>query len=147
MSQRTLIEINHDQLHMLEKERDCVFPQLLHALRSGEGPMWVGRSFVSGDGIRILGQRHHSEPEWAAPRVMSNTAFKSELKRLVALVFGEGFEITRRQSGGAATQVEVSELIQALDAMTYGRPSHSDWKHADTLLRRCREDSPPEGGQ
>jgi hypothetical protein len=64
MSTRTIIEINHDQLAFLLAERQQVFPILLETLRAGEAPCWVGRSFIQGDGIRILAQRHHSEPEW-----------------------------------------------------------------------------------
>lgn len=63
MSTRTIIEINHDYLAFLLEERQQVFPTLLGTLRMGEGPCWVRRHLVSG--IRILGQRHHSDPEWA----------------------------------------------------------------------------------
>lgn len=59
MSTRTIIEINHDHLNV----------------RTAHDLMWIlrhlGHASVSelqatsdGVGVRILGQRHHSEPEW-----------------------------------------------------------------------------------
>lgn len=66
MSTRTIIEINHDYMHELGRTSDEWLPLLIRSLSSStttgvlnrEGP----HSFVSG--LRILGQRHHSEPEW-----------------------------------------------------------------------------------
>lgn len=142
MSTRTIIEINHDQLSMLERERDCVFPQLLHALRSGEGPCWVGREFVQGDGIRILGQRHHSEPEWQQARAPD----KSELKRLVSLVFGEGFHIGHMPQIGPGRQwVELTDddrnrAFHSLPDMLEGFLKTWGWLHfANAIEAICRE--------
>lgn len=111
MSTRTIIEINHDELDMLQNERECVFPQLLHALRSGEGPRWVGRSFISGDGIRILGQRHHSEPIWptAAPLV-------ARMRAALAAMYLEsnGHRKDRLQMWAEAMR-ETSDLLDYFD--------------------------------
>lgn len=206
MSTRTIIEINHDQLSMLERERDCVFPQLLHALRSGEGPCWVGREFVQGDGIRILGQRHHSEPEWVQDRAhfraltlieiaryaqaallqkragvedlcadlrhvqhLANSTIdtllagseptpaprhpdKSELKRLVSLVFGEGFHIRQtsqidpRRQWVELTDDDRNRAFQSLPDMLEGFLKTWGWLHfANAIEAICREKntSPP----
>lgn len=62
MSIRTIIEINHDHLHNLRPGgfREDLLPALLSAL--GQGPVREGdRLLCEAYGIRILGQRHHSE--------------------------------------------------------------------------------------
>lgn len=56
MSIRTIIEINHDYLHDLTDEK---WEELKRYLRSGGGPASPDRHLVPG--IRVLGQRHHSE--------------------------------------------------------------------------------------
>jgi hypothetical protein len=65
MSTRTVIEINHDYIGNLRMLGD------LHALiRELAGSSVTGalnkhgRRYEYAPGIRILGQRHHSEPEW-----------------------------------------------------------------------------------
>lgn len=64
MSTRTIIEINHDCLHLLGHSH-ALYSLLadlamsnIPAILNKEGP------FEYANGIRILGQRHHSEPEW-----------------------------------------------------------------------------------
>lgn len=61
MSTRTIIEINHDYLSDLFEDRTFLrdFVQWL-SLADIDRAKAVGLSV----GIRILGQRHHSEPEW-----------------------------------------------------------------------------------
>lgn len=56
MSTRTIIEINHDYLHDISKhpEKLCEFVK-----RLGSGLEWADR--VMPNGVRVLGQRHHSE--------------------------------------------------------------------------------------
>lgn len=62
MSTRTIIEINHDYLHALSKDDDAYFKVLLSMLRSGVGARDDHRNTDFGiPGVRILGQRHHSE--------------------------------------------------------------------------------------
>lgn len=60
MSTRTIIEINHDYLGELSKDDDAYFKVLLSMLRSGVGV----NSDLGVPGVRIIGQRHHSDPEW-----------------------------------------------------------------------------------
>jgi hypothetical protein len=57
MSTRTIIEINHDHLNELAHEPDHM-ETLIRALRACDLTM-LERNRVPG--IRILGQRHHSE--------------------------------------------------------------------------------------
>lgn len=64
MSTRTIIEINHDELIHLVRDQER-WTSLLTGLKCGE--FANGHPVESPDGcvgIRILGQRHHSEPEW-----------------------------------------------------------------------------------
>ena len=64
MSTRTIIEINHDYLRELKPGgfREDLMPTLLKRL--GGGLDAGDREYLAAHGIRILGQRHHSEPEW-----------------------------------------------------------------------------------
>ena len=57
MSIRTIIEVNHDCLADLERHPEAL-QRLWRMLGAGEG-----HRIESGDipGIRVLGQRHHSE--------------------------------------------------------------------------------------
>lgn len=57
MSIRSVIEINHDALHNLTTE-DA--PRLIEWLRS-LGGVTPRPGFTSVNGVRFLGQRHHSE--------------------------------------------------------------------------------------
>lgn len=61
MSTRTIIEINHDFLHDIEKHPEA-FVRLLRALKGSEinGMLNSARqpNFL---GMRVLAQRHHSE--------------------------------------------------------------------------------------
>lgn len=61
MSTRTVIEINHDYLADLESSGQ--FETLLHDLRGSSVPAALnkGEQPRYGSGIRVLGQRHHSE--------------------------------------------------------------------------------------
>ena len=63
MSTRTIIEINHD--HLGELRRD-IYPlaRLLAVLAACDTANEAERQLLRGWGIRILGQRHHSEPDW-----------------------------------------------------------------------------------
>jgi hypothetical protein len=61
MSTRTIIEINHDYLRDLHDER--VWDALEKYLRTG-----LPECKPLTPMIRILGQRHHSDPEWTAPK-------------------------------------------------------------------------------
>jgi len=59
MSTRTILEFNHDYLHDLNDEQ---WENLKRYLRSG----FVGNSDINSSrhivpGVRVLGQRHHSE--------------------------------------------------------------------------------------
>ena len=62
MSTRTVIEINHDYLRSLGPEQ---WAELMHALASssvtGQLNRAEGKPVNWTTGIRILGQRHHSE--------------------------------------------------------------------------------------
>ena len=57
MSTRTIIEINHDYLHDLTHEPDHM-AEVLRALASCDLKR-IARNAVPG--VRVLGQRHHSE--------------------------------------------------------------------------------------
>jgi len=57
VSTRTIIEINHDYMHDLPS----LWDDLIRHLQSGDS--WVPKERLR-PCIRILGQRHHSEPEW-----------------------------------------------------------------------------------
>lgn len=81
MSTRSIIEINHDYLRDLHAEE--VWDWLERKLRTGTGevpptPM-----------LRVLGQRHHSDPEWHAPKrppgVDATTVRLRELMQRAAL--------------------------------------------------------------
>jgi len=66
MSTRTIIEINHDYLHLLLERPELVLT-LLRELGGSSIPVSLneyGRRYEYAAGIRILGQRHHSDPEW-----------------------------------------------------------------------------------
>jgi hypothetical protein len=62
MSTRTVIELNHDYMRELQDPKN--FEALLALMRSCA----LGNVGPAGDvglpGIRVLGQRHHSEPEF-----------------------------------------------------------------------------------
>jgi len=61
MSTRTIVEINHDHLRML---REPDFLQKLELVICGGGK-WIDDMRESlKPCVRVLGQRHHSEPEW-----------------------------------------------------------------------------------
>lgn len=60
MSIRTIIEINHDYMQPLLDKPD-EFRALLMILRSGAVPNIKPPGDVGIPGIRVLGQRHHSE--------------------------------------------------------------------------------------
>ena len=57
MSWRTLIEINHDQLHVLEGEHSHLKRLLLLLARGDMKPIELGQI----PGVRFLGVKHHSE--------------------------------------------------------------------------------------
>ena len=57
MSIRSVIEINHDALHNLTTEDAPRLIEWLHSL-GGVTPQ-IGRTPVNG--VRLLGQRHHTE--------------------------------------------------------------------------------------
>lgn len=60
MSTRTIIEINHDYLSELAHE-----PEHMHeVIRALQGCDLRRLADNRVPGIRVLGQRHHSEPEW-----------------------------------------------------------------------------------
>jgi hypothetical protein len=63
VSTRTVIEINHDYLN-LATAHDLMW--LLRHL--GHSSMPELRETIGSSGVRILGQRHHSEPEWKQER-------------------------------------------------------------------------------
>lgn len=56
MSTRTIIEINHDLLRDIASRPDALAE---FVKRLGSGREWAER--VTPNGIRILGQRHHTE--------------------------------------------------------------------------------------
>lgn len=64
MSMRTIIEINHDCLFLLEKDPNSMH-QLIRAILdySTSFSIHIERGFADPppDGVRILGTRHHSE--------------------------------------------------------------------------------------
>ena len=62
MSTRTIIEINHDFLASRSiGQTEKYLVALLYGLRCG---MWREAAVEFEPAIRVLGQRHHSEPEW-----------------------------------------------------------------------------------
>ncbi len=62
MSTRTVIEINHDYLTEMEHDPEH-FADLLRQLRGSSitGKLNKGETPSVGPGLRVLGQRHHSE--------------------------------------------------------------------------------------
>ena len=68
VSTRTIIEINHDYIRNVRTLGDL--HALIQALGSSEVTGQLNRNngkpfaWQSNHGILILGQRHHSEPEW-----------------------------------------------------------------------------------
>lgn len=66
MSTRTIIEINHDYLGSRSVEQtEKLIVSLLYFLRCGG---WIEACKDYEPAIRVLGQRHHSEPEWKQER-------------------------------------------------------------------------------
>jgi len=61
MSMRTIIEINHDYLHELVPGgfREDLMPTLLYRLRNPISE--ADKQLLAAYGIRLLGQRHHSD--------------------------------------------------------------------------------------
>lgn len=68
MSTRTIIELNHDYIRNMRTLGDL--HDLLQKLGSSEVTGELNRSegkpivWNGNHAIRVLGQRHHSEPEW-----------------------------------------------------------------------------------
>jgi hypothetical protein len=64
VSTRTIVEINHDQLNALtDPDRKLfVWNTLLDDLKRGLDS--ARREYYQSHGVRILGDRHHTEPEW-----------------------------------------------------------------------------------
>lgn len=62
MSTRTVIEINHDYLHDLEKH-PMFWDRLIRELRSCgfNAELNAGKTPSAAPGVRVLGQRHHSQ--------------------------------------------------------------------------------------
>ncbi len=58
MSTRTIIEINHDLIDDLKKDGE-IGPKLFRVLCESMGE--DGRNGLRVRGVRVLGQRHHSE--------------------------------------------------------------------------------------
>lgn len=59
MSTRTIIEINHDYMHDLDNPE--TLDKLFKVLRSGFVQGYIDSTMHVVPGVRILGQRHHSE--------------------------------------------------------------------------------------
>jgi hypothetical protein len=72
MSIRTLVEINHDYLG------DCDIGGLGMMLKAGEKD-WI-------DGVKVLGQRHHSDPDWP-----TGTRFETDRKGNIVAISGYGY--------------------------------------------------------
>lgn len=72
MSIRTLVEINHDFLG------DADLGGLGYALRHGMD--------AESPGVRILGQRHHSDPDWP-----TGTRFETDRKGNIITISGYGY--------------------------------------------------------
>lgn len=72
MSTRTIIEINHDYIRCERTFADL--HELLQTLGSSEVTGMLNKNdgkpivWNGNHAIRILGQRHHSEPEWEQSR-------------------------------------------------------------------------------
>jgi hypothetical protein len=64
VSTRTIVEINHDHLNALtDPDRKLfVWNTLLDDLKRGLDS--ARREYYHSHGVRILGDRHHTEPEW-----------------------------------------------------------------------------------
>jgi hypothetical protein len=60
MSQRTFIEINHDRLYKISEDPKLFGKQLWTTLSSTH--QGFRESFEQQYGIKIIGERHHSEP-------------------------------------------------------------------------------------
>jgi len=63
MSNRSLIEINHDHTHEIEKDPEKFVANLLHYLRAGALDRRLGHDELSREvfrGVRVVGMRHHS---------------------------------------------------------------------------------------
>ncbi len=65
MSNRTLIEINHDYAHQIEKDPEVFLKALGDYLRALRVPIVEGRTGherkMLFPGVRVFGTRHHSE--------------------------------------------------------------------------------------
>lgn len=59
MSNRTLIEINHDYVQDISNNRDAIVGFLLNYLTSGDARDFDNLAYY---GIRIVGMKHHSDP-------------------------------------------------------------------------------------
>lgn len=72
MSTRTVIELNHDYIAGARTLGDLhdLLRQLGTSEVTGQLNQNAGRPVVWNDNpaIRVLGQRHHSEPEWEQPK-------------------------------------------------------------------------------
>jgi hypothetical protein len=90
MSTRTIIEINHDYISSVRTLADM--HDLLQRLPSSEVTGQLNRNegkpviWNGNPAIRILGQRHHSEPEWLQPCSPTREELAS---LLAALHFGQ----------------------------------------------------------
>lgn len=61
MSTRTVIEINHDYIHQLKKDPSHVAALLLMMSSGALGDPKAWNCDLGLPGVRVLGQRHHSE--------------------------------------------------------------------------------------
>lgn len=60
MSNRTLIEFNHDRWFKVQSDKDGFVEAILEMLRAGGTPYVVDR--LDDFGITYVSQRHHSDP-------------------------------------------------------------------------------------
>lgn len=83
MSNRTLIEINHDYAGDIDRDPDAFLRALRDHLRSAPAAPYELRP-----GIHVLGVRHHTSPfsvEWGAHRAQSRKDDRPSVRKLVTL--------------------------------------------------------------
>jgi hypothetical protein len=88
MSQRTFIEINHDLLNKIEKDKAFFADRLCFALAGTHKP---SQEELEWYGVKIIGQRHHSTPYKLeiGGEVVAELSRKKDIGRADALLIAE----------------------------------------------------------
>ena len=104
MSIRTLIEVNHDFI------QDLDIGDIGRALRHGtEMP----------HGVKLLAQRHHSDPQFAAPKPRETPWTAHRLRTRTVIRSADGGLVCTIESGADREQVDA--MVAAVNGYTWYR--------------------------